>query len=125
MAWRNPPESSDSVSPHLPIVWCVTIGGLSIATGWWIPAFDDWTGTDQSRRQLIVACIAMRLLIVQLATWVFSGWLQCTERWRSYPRRLPPWFSIGQVLAGTALVVVGRQSAMHGFVAVAVNGAES
>ncbi|WP_182870743.1 hypothetical protein [Stieleria mannarensis] len=80
--------------------------GISLAVGWFIPDFYDWTGADQSRPAPVIGWTAFGLLLASVGVWLALPWLPLRPDSRHGDRTGPTQFSLGALVGITAIAAV-------------------
>ncbi len=78
----------------------------SVLVGWLIPAFYDWTGSDQSRPSPLIGQTALGLVVGGIIVCLALPWVPIAVEPRDTDRAVPVRFKIRTVLIVTATVAV-------------------
>ncbi|MFK8114144.1 MAG: hypothetical protein AB8B91_18225 [Rubripirellula sp.] len=79
---------------------------MSFAVGWWMPAFYDWTGADQSRSSPLIGYTALAMLAGVVATWIALPWLPINDPTELSIAHRRIQFKLQHLLAMTAAAAV-------------------
>ncbi|PAY21447.1 hypothetical protein CKO51_01045 [Rhodopirellula sp. SM50] len=78
----------------------------SLAVGWFIPSFYDWTGSDQSRPSPLIRPFAIGMLVSVSIFSLALPWMPSPSPRHANGPAAPPRFTIRTVLIATAVVAV-------------------